>query len=185
MSWIEEIPLEVANGELRRIYGAIEDSRGKVSNIMKVHSLNPRAMRHHLALYVHLMFGNSGLTRREREAIAVAVSEANGCNYCVAHHRNALEQTGGSPPAADDSGADGRRRAAAEAYAGKLTALPETMRKDDVDRLREAGFSDDEILDIALVVAYFNFVNRIALGLGVQFSEEEARGYLESGADGP
>lgn len=66
MSWIEEIGEGDASGELRRVYESIGSSRGKVSNIMHVHSLDPGAMRHHLALYVHLMFGRSGLTRGYR-----------------------------------------------------------------------------------------------------------------------
>jgi len=91
MSWIREIEAGNADGELLRIYKSIEKSRGKISNIMKVHSLNSGAMRHHLALYVHLALGDPPLSRWEREAIAVAVSEENRCNYCITHHREALE----------------------------------------------------------------------------------------------
>lgn len=179
MSWIQEIEAVEASGDLRRIYDAIEADRGKISNIMKVHSLNPGAMRHHLAFYVHLMFGASGLSRQEREAIAVVVSEANACDYCVTHHRNALEQALGAEETTDEGEAATRRRAATEAYARKLTTAPDTVTQSDIESLRDVGFSDRDILDIALVTAYFNFVNRIALGLGVEFSEEEASGYLE------
>ena len=54
---------------------------------------------------------------------------------------------------------------------------PDKAAEDDIERLRAAGFSDEEVLDITLVTAYFNFVNRIALGLGVTFDENEIRGY--------
>lgn len=172
MSWIQEIEGNEAGGELRRIYVAIEKSRGKVSNIMQVHSLNPGAMRHHLALYVHLMFAHSGLTRGEREAIAVAVSQANGCAYCINHHREALAAVEQNDDVARES-----RRKAMLVYAEQLTRSPETMREADVKGLRAAGLNDRDILDAALVTAYFNFVNRIALGLGVEFSAEEMHGY--------
>jgi uncharacterized peroxidase-related enzyme len=62
-------------------------------------------------------------------------------------------------------------------YGAKLTQAPATVAEDDVQALREAGFSDRDVLDINLITSYFNFVNRIAEGLGVAFTEEEATGY--------
>ena len=86
MSWIEEIEVDAADGKLADIYAKLIKQRGKVANILKVHSLNPTAMGNHLDLYMTLMFGKSGLSRREREAIAVVVSASNNCAYCVRHH---------------------------------------------------------------------------------------------------
>lgn len=176
MSWIQEIELGEAGGELLRIYKSMEKSRGKVSNIMKAQSLNPGAMRRHLALYIHLMLGDSNLSRWEREAIAVAVSEANQCDYCIAHHRYALEQTARFP-ASGKGRKRGDRHVYAEAYARKLTTVPDLMTRSDIDALRAGGFDEQEILEITLIAAYFNFVNRIALGLGVESSVEEVSGY--------
>ena len=62
-------------------------------------------------------------------------------------------------------------------HASRLTTQPAGAQESDIDNLRAAGFGDVEILHITLVTAYFNFVNRIALGLGVQFDEDEIRGY--------
>ena len=62
-------------------------------------------------------------------------------------------------------------------FAEKLTLYPGNMEEDDVKSLRENGYSDEEILSIALITNYFNFVNRVANGLGVDFSEEEMKGY--------
>lgn len=178
MSWIEEINEDDASGELRRVYAAIGSARGKVSNIMKVHSLNPGAMRQHLGLYAHLMFGASGLTRGEREAIAVAVSQANGCDYCVNHHREALDAVERTATAGHEAGQDRpARRAAMLAYAEKLTQTPHAVNEADVQKLRTVGLGDRDILDVALIASYFNFVNRIALGLGVEFNPEEVHGY--------
>ena len=71
MSWIDEIEVGDAEGRLAELYKELVQKRGKVSNILKVHSLNPEAMSDHLELYMTLMFGKSGLSRAEREAIGV------------------------------------------------------------------------------------------------------------------
>ncbi len=62
-------------------------------------------------------------------------------------------------------------------YLLKLTKSPADVRKEDIELLRKEGFTDNAILSINLVASYFNFVNRIALGLGVPFSEDEIKGY--------
>ena len=92
MSWIREIEIENAQGELKAVYDQLLESRGKIANILKVHSLNPGSMRTHLEMYMQLMFGRSCLSRAERETIAVAVSAANDCAYCVNHHAEALSK---------------------------------------------------------------------------------------------
>ena len=81
MSWIETIEEERADDALRRAYEMVGAARGRVANILKVHSLRPEVMTAHLALYRELMFGRSELTRAEREMLAVAVSSANECHY--------------------------------------------------------------------------------------------------------
>ena len=81
MAWIEMIEREQASSELAEAYERVAGERGTVSNILKVHSVSPRTMLAHLDLYKELMFGQSELTRSEREMIAVAVSATNGCHY--------------------------------------------------------------------------------------------------------
>ena len=182
MAWIESIHEDFASGELAEVYSNIRGKRGKLSNIMRIHSLNPAAMRAHMSLYRGIMFGEAGLSRGLREAIAVVVSGANGCEYCLRHHSEALGAHW-SAEMVEAVSADYRsaelsepRRTALD-YAAKLTESPGEISESDIDRLRVAGFSDAEILNINLATAYFNFVNRIAMGLGVEFSEEEATGY--------
>jgi len=92
MSWIDEVDVSEAEGRLAEIYQELIEKRGKVSNILKVHSLNPDAMGNHLDLYMNIMFGKSGLSRAEREAIGVVVSAENDCAYCVKHHAEALKR---------------------------------------------------------------------------------------------
>lgn len=81
MAWIKIISESEASAELRAAYDEAAGKRGTVANILAIHSVSPRAMLAHLKLYVELMFGQSPLSRAEREMIAVAVSSANGCHY--------------------------------------------------------------------------------------------------------
>ena len=185
MSWIEEIEVDEADGKLSEIYANLIRQRGKVSNILKVHSLNPDAMGAHLDLYMTLMFGKSGLSRAEREAIAVVVSANNDCQYCVSHHAEALRRYVGDDEMIDMlKNADGLetfepRLSNIVRHAEKLTTAPGAMTESDLGELRAVGLTERDVLDLTLIVAYFNFVNRIAMGLGVTFSAEEIAGYRD------
>lgn len=185
MSWIDEIDVGDADGKLAEVYAELIEKRGKVANILKVHSLNADALKSHLDLYMTVMFGRSGLSRAEREAIAVVVSANNDCAYCVSHHLEALKRY-----IEDDEvltmlqTADGLetlepRLSNIVRHAEKLTTAPGAMTESDLGELRAVGLSDGDILDITLVTAYFNFVNRIAMGLGVSFSADETTGYRD------
>ena len=187
MSWIEEIEVSDADEKLAKIYATLIEKRGKISNILKVHSLNPDALNNHLDLYMTLMFGESGLSRAEREAIAVVVSANNECDYCVNHHAQALkryvrdDQTLEMLKNADGLETLEPRLSNIVRHAEKLTSAPGAMTESDLAELGAVGLTDRDVLDLTLVVAYFNFVNRIALGLGVTFSDEEMSGYTDSG----
>ena len=184
MAWIEEIEVTEAEGALAEIYAQLLKQRGKVSNILKVHSLNPAAMEDHLDLYVTLMFGKSGLSRLEREAIAVVVSASNDCEYCVMHHAESLrhyiddDETLNLLMTADGLETLEPRLSNIVRHAEKLTDAPGAMTESDLGELRAEGLSDKDILDLTMIVGYFNFVNRIAVGLGVEFSADEVRGYV-------
>ena len=185
MSWIEEVEVSEADGKLAETYAGLIKQRGKVSNILKVHSLNPEAMGGHLDLYMTIMFGKSGLSRAEREAIAVVVSANNDCEYCVNHHAEALrryvkdEEIIGLLMSADGLETLEPRLSNIVRHAEKLTTAPGAMTESDLGELRAEGLSDGDILDITLIVSYFNFVNRIALGLGVAFNDDEMSGYRD------
>ena len=183
MSWIQEIDHSDATGELKDIYDELAEKRGKVANILKVQSLLPDSMRRHVDLYLSIMFSSSGIKREDRELIAVIVSAENGCEYCLNHHREALnhywkdnariERIFSDPASAGLS----ERQMGMIGYARKLTRDPHEMKENDAKNLLASGFSDEEILHIALITSYFNFVNRMALGLGMEFSEDEVSGY--------
>jgi alkylhydroperoxidase family enzyme len=81
MAWIRTIKESEAESDLAQSYQRYREPSGQVDGILKIHSLNPPSLEAHYRLYAHLMRGPSGLTRLERELIAVAVSKENGCHY--------------------------------------------------------------------------------------------------------
>lgn len=81
MAWIRMIPEEEAEGRLREMYARLTEPWGGVDNILKIHSLNPPSLEAHFQLYKTLLRGRSGLSRAEREMVAVVVSAANQCHY--------------------------------------------------------------------------------------------------------
>jgi len=183
MTWIKAVDESEASGELKSVYERVKGARGKLSNIMQVQSLNPKAMAAHLDLYMALLFERSGLTRAERELIAVVVSASNHCEYCVSHHAAALQaywkdETRVQAVIQDYTTVKlpGRERALAD-YAAALTREPSGVTERSILAMRAQGLSDAEILNVNMITAYFNFVNRIAMGLGANFSPEEVAGY--------
>lgn len=80
MPWITWISEDDASGLLKRLFDRLRGPRG-VAHILKIHSLNPESLERHYAYYRHIMFGPSGLSRAERETIAVVVSTINDCFY--------------------------------------------------------------------------------------------------------
>jgi uncharacterized peroxidase-related enzyme len=177
-AWIATIDENDADGELKAAYDRVGATRGKVSNIFKAQSLDPGSLQAHLDLYLSLMFGKGKLSRREREMIAVVVSGENDCAYCVAHHSEALnkyvkDQTLIVGLASDPHGAElAPREKAMVDYAVALTKDPDSLTEGDIQKLRAAGLAEDEILQLNLIASYFNFVNRVASGLGVKLEEE-------------
>jgi uncharacterized peroxidase-related enzyme len=140
-------------------------------------------MRGHLDLYLALMFAPSGLSREQRELIGTAVSVANRCLYCIKHHSLALnhywknEKRVGEFISNYDSFELPEKERRMIDYSLKLTRSPAAVNEADIESLRGAGFTDEDIVNINTIAAYFNFVNRIASGLGVRFTPEEAAGY--------
>ena len=183
MPWIKTIEENDASGTLKNIYKEINTKRGKISNIMKIHSLNPKVMKSHMDLYINLMFGQSGLSREEREFIAIIVSVINNCEYCIKHHVEALNHYWKDREKIKKFIDDFNSIELSVKlqyildYVFKITKNPSYVKEIDIDNLRNSGFSDEDILDINLITSYFNFVNRIALGLGVKFTDDEVKGY--------
>ncbi|MFQ6012157.1 MAG: peroxidase-related enzyme [Thermoplasmata archaeon] len=183
MSWIEVVDPEAAEGVLAEVYDEVGRRRGEIADIHQVQSLNPAAMKAHLDLYLSVVYRKGGLSRAQREMIGVVVSCLNRCPYCVVHHAEALAHHQESAEVVEGVKEDYREaplrpedRAMLD-YAAKVTKAPWTMTEKDVEALREAGFTDGEVLDINLIASYFNFVNRVVHGLGVDLEASEERVY--------
>lgn len=195
MAWIRKVEPADAGGLLRSLYEQIRTPDGHVDQILKVHSLRPRTLQAHLAIYKAVLHSRpNGMSPREREIVGVCVSALNGCTYCVQHHRAALARhVGGvdlaarlTSAAVRDDGADpltDRERAFCR-YARKLTRTPGTMAAEDLEPLREAGLDDAAILDLNQIVAYFAYANRTVQGLGVTAGDEPLGLHPDDNADG-
>jgi uncharacterized peroxidase-related enzyme len=183
MTWIKTVDKDRATGEPKRVYDRILKERGHIANIFVAQGAEPAILEHHLEMYVDLMMTPGPLSREEREMIAVIVSAANRCAYGATHHAEALETVEKDQSALYkllkeySAKHESPRNKALLAYAAKLTLDPKDVTEEDIKDLRDAGLSDEEILRANLISSYFNFSNRIALGLGVELEKGKARTY--------
>ncbi len=184
MPFIETISYENAEGRLKEIYDDLIQSRGKLADVHRIQSLNPETIVAHMDLYLKIMFGKSPLKRYQREMIAVVVSATNNCAYCIAHHAEAVLHFWKDEAKVKQLETDYTQLNLSEKdmnfchLANQLTRHPSgTTKEKYLQPLKNLGVTDREILDATLVIAYFNFVNRIVLGLGVNLEAEGAGGY--------
>ena len=178
MPYIPIVPPEDATGPLADIYAAIRDARGRVANFYQLQSLDPDTLRAHRDLYWSTMHRGGGLPVLEREAMALAVSVANGCDYCARHHVAHLRAEGGSESLilsltlSESPATASRRLQQLIYYARKLTLLPNSVGAEDIRELRRHGLTDEELLQAAQIIAYYNYVNRLANSLGAELERD-------------
>jgi len=172
LTWLRVPTDEELPQEIHELWQPSLDKLGFVPNVLRLYALRPDNLLAWNAWYEVAMKGESGLTKAEREMIAVVVSVANDCAYCMAAHGAALRKLTKDPALADAIAADHttapvepRVRAMLD-YARKLTLRPTEMAEADVVRLREAGWTDEDVMDVAEVTGLFNMSNRMASGLG-------------------
>jgi uncharacterized peroxidase-related enzyme len=160
-----ESPLSPA---MQAYFQKCQDKLGFIPNVLAAYAFDMAKLEAFVAMYNDLMLGPSGLSKLEREMIAVAVSSQNRCYYCLTAHGAAVRQYSGKPLLGEQmvmnyraARLDKRQRAMLD-FAVKLTAEPWAVEDADRDGLRRAGFSDRDIWDIAAVVGFFNMSNRVA-----------------------
>ena len=145
-----------------------EEKLGFVPNVLKAYAFDMPKLEAFVAMYNDLMLAPSGLSKLEREMIAVAVSSQNRCYYCLVAHGAAVRQLSGDPVLGELMAMNFRaarlskRERAMLEFAVKLTAEPWRVEDADREALRKAGFSDRDIWDIAAVAGFFNMTNRVA-----------------------
>ena len=162
------VPKKPKDADLAKYFEKCLEKLGMVPNVIKVVAQNPKKARTFIATYNELMLGESGLSKLEREMIAVVVSSANRCYYCLVAHGQAVRQISGDPQLGEKmvmnyrvAELDPRQRAMLD-FAWKLTVAPFDIGDSDRAALRKVGFSDQDIYDIGDTAAFFNMTNRLA-----------------------
>lgn len=166
------IALDLAQGELSPAMSAYfqkcQDKLGFIPNVLAAYAFESAKLEAFAAMYNDLMLAPSGLSKLEREMIAVAVSSQNRCYYCLTAHGAAVRQYSGNPVLGEQiimnyraARLDPRQRAMLD-FAVKLTLTPAEVEDADREALRTAGFSDRDIWDIAAITGFFNMSNRVA-----------------------
>jgi uncharacterized peroxidase-related enzyme len=165
------------SGSMRAYFQKCQDKLGFIPNVLVAYAFDSAKLEAFAAMYNDLMLAPSGLSKLEREMIAVAVSSQNRCYYCLTAHGAAVRQYSGQPILGEQmvmnyraARLDKRQRAMLD-FSVKLTVEPWAVEETDRKALRNAGFSDRDIWDIAAVVGFFNMSNRVALATDMRPNE--------------
>jgi uncharacterized peroxidase-related enzyme len=163
-----ELPAAELSPAMRSYFDKCMEKLGFVPNVLAAYAFDMAKLEAFVAMYNDLMLAPSGLTKLEREMIAVAVSSENRCYYCLTAHGAAVRALSGDPALGElmvmnyrAARLDRRQRAMLD-FAVKLTAEPDAIEEADREALRKSGFSDRDIWDIAAVAGFFNMSNRVA-----------------------
>ena len=163
-----DLPPAPLTPAMEAYFAKCEEKLGFVPNVLKAYGFDMAKLEAFVGMYNDLMLAPSGLSKLEREMIAVAVSSHNRCYYCLVAHGAAVRQLSGDPVLGElmvmnyrAAPLSPRHRAMLD-FAVKLTAEPWKVEDEDRARLRAAGFSDRDVWDISAVAAFFNMSNRIA-----------------------
>jgi uncharacterized peroxidase-related enzyme len=163
-----QLPPVPLSADMAAYFAKCEEKLGFVPNVLQAYAFDMAKLSAFVAMYNDLMLAPSGLSKLEREMIAVAVSAHNRCYYCLVAHGAAVRQLSGDPPLGELMAMNYRaarlskRERAMLDFAVKLTAEPWLVEEADREGLRRGGFSDRDIWDIAAVAGFFNMSNRVA-----------------------
>ncbi len=164
--------------ETRAYFELCQEKLGLVPNVLKAYAFDIAKLNAFSAMYNDLMLGESGLSRLEREMIAVVVSSINRCWYCQVAHGAAVRALSGDPVLGEAMvmnwravALEPRQRAMLE-FAEKITISSAKTEEADRQALRDAGFSDRDIFDIAAIAGFFNMTNRVASAVGMRPNDE-------------
>jgi uncharacterized peroxidase-related enzyme len=176
------IALDLPQAELseptRAYFAKAKEKLGMLPNVLAAYAFDEKKLRAFTDMYNDLMLGDSGLSKLEREMIAVAVSSVNHCYYCLVAHGAAVRQLSGDPQLGEMMAMNYRaadlspRHRAMLDFAVKLTVAPAAVEEADREALRQAGFGERDIWDIAAVASFFNMSNRMASAVDMRPNRE-------------
>ena len=161
----------------RKYFDLCEEKLGLVPNVLQAYAFDIGKLNAFTTMYNDLMLGESGLSILEREMIAVVVSSINRCWYCQVAHGASVREISGDPALGEAmvmdyraAKLDAKRREMLD-FVAKLTKASAEVEESDRQALRDVGFSDRDIFDIASVVGFFNMTNRVASAVDMQPNE--------------
>ena len=164
--------------EIAAYFAKCQEKLGFVPNVLRAYAFDNTKLQAFIDMVDDLMLSDSGLSKLEREMIAVAVSAVNHCHYCLTAHGAAVRQRGKDPELGEliaqnyrAARLDARQKAMLD-FSVKLTEQPDKIEEADREALRRAGFSDRDIWDIAAVAGFYNMSNRIAAATDMRPNRE-------------
>lgn len=173
--WISTVEPAEATGDLADAYQRQLRSRGEVSEFTRLGSLYPDLVASRLELYRVVDSCPSGIPEWAKHALALTTSVLNRTPHCAAGLGDKLREAGGSVELVEKIYAEPLRASTGDAavdallaYVRKLVLKPGEMEEADLERLREQGWSDLDILDANNIASYYSYINRVANGLGLR-----------------
>ncbi len=161
-------PVDPLPDDMAAYFEKCQTKLGLVPNVLAAYAFSPEKFRAFTAFYNDLMLAESGVSKLEREMIAVAVSSANHCFYCLTAHGQTVRALSGDPILGEQLVMNWRvadlspKRYAMLEFAETMTLEANRIEEEDRQALRDVGWSDRDIWDIAAVAAFFNMSNRLA-----------------------
>jgi uncharacterized peroxidase-related enzyme len=155
-----------------------EEKLGFVPNVLLSYAFDDDKLAHFIAMSDNLLLADSGVSKLEREMIAVVVSSFNHCYYCLAAHGAVVRKRSGDPRLGDKMVMNYRtadlttKQRAMLDFAWKLTEKPWEVGEADRQALRDAGWTERDIWDIAAVASFFNMSNRLATAVEMRPNDE-------------
>lgn len=165
-------PRSALDPDMQHYFQVCEDKLGLLPNVLLANSFDAAKLRNFVNNYNDLMLGEGALSQLEREMIAVVVSSINHCYYCLVSHGQSVRALSGDPILGEMLVMNYRvaklppRQRAMLDFAAKLTEAPAKMDEADRQLLRDAGFADRAIWEIAQTASFFNMTNRMSAAVG-------------------
>ena len=173
MAFIKLFDFKNASGLLKKEYEKGLRRAGKIWNVLTIQSQTPEILRDSMRLYNSTMFGNSNVPRFDRELLAVVTSISNECEYWIRAHLYDLRSETDNQELVDEIAKNWKDSSLSEQQkaicylAEKLTKSPGKINVDDINKIKYFGYNDKEISEIVQIISYFNYINRVADGLGL------------------
>ncbi|MEL6280566.1 MAG: peroxidase-related enzyme [Pseudomonadota bacterium] len=171
-------PVDPLPDDIAAYFAKCDEKLGMVPNVLRAYAFSPEKFNAFAQMYNDLMLAESGLTKLEREMIAVVVSSCNKCFYCLTAHGQAVRAISGDPILGEKlvmnwrtADVTPKQRAMLE-FSEKMTLVSHQIEEPDRADLRQVGWTDRDIWDIAAVAGFFNMSNRMASAVDMRPNDQ-------------